>query len=94
MKEPTVERAGGQAGGRKKRGHDMPTLSLGGRKRMEKAVRKRERRKINRQLGRAGIEKKIKNPAMRKGKNVPTISVLFVEQTPGGTLARNRQSWA
>ena len=90
--EPTVERAGGQAGGRKKRGHDMPTLSLGGRKRMEKAVRKRERRKINRQLGRAGIEKKIKNPAMRKGKNIPTISVLFVEQTPGGTLAKNLQN--
>ena len=45
---------------------------------MEKAVRKREERKINRQLGRAGVEKIIKNPAMRKGKNIPTISVFFV----------------
>ena len=58
---------------------------------MEKATRKKERRKINRQLGRAGIEKKDNNPAMRKGKNIPTISLLFVEQTPGGALARNLQ---
>ena len=89
--EPTVGRAGSQGRWKKKRGDDRPTLSLGGRKRMEKATRKKERRKINRQLGRAGIEKKDNNPAMRKGKNIPTISVLFVEQTPGGALARNLQ---
>jgi hypothetical protein len=28
---------------------------------------------------------------MRNGKNIPTISVLFVEQTPGGALAKNLQ---
>ena len=91
VKEPTVDRAGVKEGGSKKRGGERPTLSLGGKKRLEKATKKKERRKVNRQLGRAGVKKTDKNPAMRKGKSIPTISVLFVEQTPGGALARNLQ---
>ena len=59
---------------------------------MEKATKKKERRKVNRQLGRAGIiKKKEGNPAMKNGKNIRTISVLFVEQTPEGALAKNLQ---
>ena len=89
--EPTGDRAGVKEGLSKKRGKERPTLSLGGRKRLEKASKKKERRKINRQLGRAGVKKMDNNPAMRKGKSIPTISVLFVEQTPGGALARSLQ---
>ena len=70
--------------GKKKRGKDKPTLSLAGRRKMEKAARKKERRRINRQMGRAGVKPNQKNPASRNIKNIPTISVLFVEQTPGG----------
>ena len=58
---------------------------------MEKAAKKKERRRINRQMGRAGVKPNQKNPAGRNMKNIPTISVLFVEQTPGGALAKRIQ---
>jgi hypothetical protein len=91
--EPTVEEAGKLESGvwSKKRGGNKPTLSLRGKKRLEKSAVKKEKRKVNRQLGRAGIKKLDNNPAMRKGKQIPTISVLFVEQTPGGALAKSLQ---
>ena len=90
-KEPTVGRNGRAEGWKKKRGKDKPTLSLAGRRKMEKAARKKERRRINRQMGRAGVKPNQKNPASRNIKNIPTISVLFVEQTPGGALAKRLQ---
>ena len=46
-KEPTAERDVKAEGWKKKRGKDKPTMSLGGRKKMEKAARKKERRRIN-----------------------------------------------
>ena len=45
--EPTVERDGIQEGWKKRRGQDRPILSLGGKKKMEKATKKKERRKVN-----------------------------------------------
>ena len=45
--EPTVERDGSQEGWKKRRGQDRPILSLGGKKKMEKATKKKERRKVN-----------------------------------------------
>ena len=63
-------------------------MSLVGKNGMEKAAKKKERRRINGQLGRAGINTNIKDPASRNKKNIPT---LFVEQTPGGALARKLQ---
>ena len=56
---------------------------------MVKAARKRERRRINRQMGRAGVKPNQKNPVGRTMNNI--ISVLFVEQTPGGALAKRLQ---
>ena len=79
------------------RGPGRPTLSLGGKKRLEKATRKKERRRINRQLGRAGISKDSMRPTggkkaiTKKQEQVPTLSVLFVEQTQGGALAKKLQ---
>ena len=64
----------------KKRGGNKPILSLRGRKRLEKSMIKKEKRKINRELGRAGVKKPDTNPAMRKGKHIPTISVLVQDQ--------------
>ena len=82
---------------KKMRGPGRPTLSLGGRKKLEKATRKKERRRVNRQLGRAGINKDSLKPAGRKKaitkkqEQVPTLSVLFLEQTQGGALAKRLQ---
>ena len=69
-------------------------MSLGGRKKLEKATGKKERRRVNRQLGRAGISKDSlkpvgrKKPITKKQEQVPTLSVLFVEQKQGGALAK------
>jgi hypothetical protein len=49
--------SGNKSGSKKMRGPERPTLSLGGRKRLEKATRKKERRRVNRQLGRAGVSR-------------------------------------
>ena len=51
----------------KKRGGDEPALSLRGRKRLEKSVIKKEKRRINRQLGRAGVKKPDTNPIHEEG---------------------------
>ena len=55
-------------GNLKKRGPGRPKLSLMGRKKLEKANIRKERRRVNRQLGRAGIQKANLNlnPANRK----------------------------
>ena len=45
--KPTEERDGRHEGWKKRRGPERPTLSLGGKKKMEKATKKKERRKVN-----------------------------------------------
>ena len=85
---------------KKKRGPGRVKLTLGGREKLEKAAKSKERRNLNRQLGRAGMasKNKSKNPATgkivntkKKSSNIHTVSVLFVEQTKGGELARRLQ---
>ena len=89
--------SGNKSGSKKMRGPERPTLSLGGRKRLEKATRRKERRRVNRQLGRAGVSREEMRPSggkkvvFRKQEQVPTLSVLFVEQTKGGALAKQLQ---
>jgi hypothetical protein len=59
--------SGNKSGSKKMRGPGRPTLSLGGRKRLEKSTRKKERRRVNRQLGRAGVNREEMNhPEGRK----------------------------
>ena len=73
------------------RGPGREKMTLAGQKGLEKAASKKEKRKVNRQLGRAGYIN-INNPATRNSltskpfskktrKQLPIISVLFVEHT-------------
>ena len=66
---------------RKKRGPGRVKLTLGGRKKLEKAAKSKQRKNLNRQLGRAGMMSKneSKNPATgkmintkKKSSNIPT----------------------
>jgi hypothetical protein len=58
---------------------------------------KKVRRRVNRQLGRAGVSREEMRPSggkkvvNRKQEQVPTLSVLFVEQTKDGALAKQLQ---
>ena len=66
------------------------TVNLGGEKKMEKSLRRRTRRKMNRDLGKAAITAKRKS-IIDKVMQEPPISVLFIDNTKNGTLARRLQ---
>ena len=85
-----VKTTSGQRPG-KKRGPGRKQLTLGGKKRMEKSYKRKMKRKVNSGRGKAGIPAKPK----RKGDNVNNeqpISVLFVDNTGGGLLAKRLQA--
>ena len=71
----------------KKRGLNRELITLGGKKKQETSIRRTLKRKMNQLRGKAGI------PAIRK-ENVITplqespISVLFIDNTKGGKLAK------
>ena len=71
----------------KKRGLNREIVTLGGKKKQETAERRKLKRKMNLQRGMAGI------PAIRKSKSTTPlqdspISVLFIDNTKGGNLAK------
>ena len=71
----------------KKRGINREIITLGGKKKKEKAVRRKMKRKMNQMKGKAGF------PAIKKKDTaVPLmdspISVLFVDSSKGGLLAK------
>jgi hypothetical protein len=53
----------------------------------KKALKRKSRRKLNRDMGKAGVPAKKKSNA-EKVMMEPPISVLFVDNTKGGTLAK------
>ena len=74
----------------KKRGPNRQTVTLGGVKRQEKSESRRTKRQINRDLGKARF------PANRKSRAdklmmEPPVSVLFVDNTKNGMLAKMLQ---
>ena len=74
----------------KLRGPNRQTQTLGGIKKQEIALKRRAKRKVNRERGKAGI------PAKKKSKEdkvmlEPPVSVMFVENTRDGILARMLQ---
>ena len=71
----------------KKRGAEMQTQTLGGKKKQEKSIQRKKKRKVNIGRGKAGC------PSKRKevGSNVENeahISVMFVDNTTGGQLTK------
>ena len=62
----------------KKRGPNRQTVTLGGEKKMEKSLKRRTKRKMNRDLGKAGIpakkrsrmERVMQEPGVQKSKTV------------------------
>ena len=70
-----------------KRGMKREIVTLGGQKKQETAMRKKLKRKMNQQRGQPGF------PASRKAKSlrplqVSPISVVFIDNTKGGKLAK------
>jgi hypothetical protein len=74
----------------KKRGPDRRELTLEGEKRVEKAEKRRMERMVNKEKGKAGINvaKKIKAYKVTMD---PPVSVLFVDNTKNGTMAKRLQ---
>ena len=74
----------------KKRGPDRQSVTLGGIKRQKKSQKRRTKRQMNKDMGKAGI------PASRKSRAdkmmmEPPVSVLFVDNTRAGMLAKMLQ---
>ena len=74
----------------KKKSPNRQTVTLGGVKRQEKSQRRRTKRQMNRDLGKAGIQAKRKSRA-DKVMMEPPVSVLFVDNTKNGILAKMLQ---
>ena len=71
----------------KKRGLNRELITLRGKKKQETSIRRKLKRKMNQQRGKAGI------PAIRKDRVITPlqespISVLFIDNTKGGNLAK------
>ena len=74
----------------KKRGANRRVLTLGGEQKVKKAEKRKLKRMMNKERGRAGM----KAPKKTRAEQVmmdPPISVLFVDNTKGGTLAKRLQ---
>jgi hypothetical protein len=74
----------------KKRGPGRIKLTLGGEKRVEKAEKRKMKRMINIEKGKAGI-KMTKKTKAEQVLMEPPVSVLFVDNTMNGTLAKRLQ---
>ena len=71
----------------KKRGPNRQTVTLEGVKKMDKSLKRRTKRKMNRDLGKAGIPAR-KKSRMEKVMQEPPISVMFIDNTKNGLLAK------
>ena len=91
--EETCQEAGKvkeKAGSKKKRGISKGTITLGGLKKVEKARKRRMKQRLSKKLGSMNIhEARVKK---RKGPPPPTRSVMFVDNTAGGELAKRLQA--
>ena len=74
---------------KKKRGANREHITLGGLKKVEKAIRKKEKNKMRKKLGSMNIPKGRKE---RRGSGplAPIMSVMFVDNTGGGELTRRQ----
>ena len=74
----------------KRRGPYRRTFTQGGEKRVEKALKRKMKRLVNRERGKAGI-KVAKKSRADKVRIDPPVSVLFVDNTKDGRLAKMLQ---
>jgi hypothetical protein len=79
-----------QAGKRKKRGNTRETITLGGLKKVEKALKRKAKNKMRKKLGKLGVPEG-RNMRRGKGPLAPIRSVMFVDNSGGGELARRLQ---
>ena len=79
-----------KAGNRKKRGNKRGTITLGGLKKVEKALKRKAKNKMRKKLGDMSVPEGRK---VRRGKGplAPIRSVMFVDNSGGGELARRLQ---
>ena len=76
----------------KKRGAGRPTLTLGGKNKVEKAKKRKTKRRMRKKLGNLGIHSREGwKEGRKRGPPPPTRSVLFVDTSAGGILARMYQ---
>ena len=83
-----VKKAGN--GSRKKRGTNRETITLGGLKKVENALKRKAKSKLRKKLGNMNVPEGRK---MRRGKGplAPIRSVMFIGNTGGGELAMRLQ---
>ena len=75
---------------KKKRGINKGSITLGGLKKVEKALRRKEKNKMRKKLGEMSIPEGRKEKRGR-GPLAPIRSVMFLDNTEGGELARRLQ---
>ena len=97
-KMPTLDqKAGnGKATGwnpKKKRGPGRGTVTLGGLRKIEKAKKRKAKRKLRKKLGMNNVQmrKEMPRKLRKKGQIPPTRSVIFVDNSVGGKLAKRFQ---
>ena len=81
----TLENRSGVRG--KKRGNNREVLQLGGAKKPETSLRRKVKRKMNKQRGKAGFSPLRKEANIKALMDTP-ISVLFVDYTKGALLVK------
>ena len=72
----------------KKRGKDRGSITLGGLKKVEKARKRKMKQKLRKKLGEMKLFQRDGNKMKRKGPPPPTRSVLFMDNTVNGELAK------
>ena len=77
-------------GRKKKRGSNRETITLGGLKKVEKALRRKEKNKLRKKLGSMNVPEGRKVTRGR-GPIAPIRSVMSIDNTGGGELARRLQ---
>ena len=70
---------------KKRRGRDRKNITLGGLKKLETSLKRKQQRKLNRKLGELGVQKRNKK---KKGPPPPIRSVLFLDNTANGELVK------
>ena len=72
---------------KKKKGSHRVTLTLGGKKKVEKALRRKMKSKMRKRMGEMNIPEG-RRGGRRSGPLAPIKSVLFIDNTMGGELAQ------
>ena len=75
---------------KKKRGVSKGTITLGGLKKVEKTIRRKEKNKMRKKLGNMSIPEGRKEKR-ESGPLAPIRSVMFLDNTGGGELTRRLQ---